>query len=124
MLSRIPYITLWAKKFGECLAFYKDTLGLEVEYQDENFVQFKTEGTKLYIHRIKENTEPLREHTIEIHFEVEDVDQTYEGLKSKGVSFETQPANMPWGVRVASFCDPEGYVTEIVGSLKQGEDLV
>ncbi len=120
MLIKIPYITLWARKFDECVSFYKNTLGLPVELEKENFVQFTTSGTKLYIHRT-DDSQPLRSHTVEIHFEVDDVDKTYQNLKEKGVTFKSAPQNMPWGNRLAAFRDPEGYVIELVGPLKEGE---
>ncbi|HEC63800.1 MAG TPA: hypothetical protein ENI23_00735 [bacterium] len=122
-LSKIPYITLWAFKFDEMKKFYIQTLGLPVIEESKNFIQFKTEGTLLYIHRSKESR-PLRKETIEIHFDVEDVDQTAKSLKDKGVKFETEPQNMPWGNRLAAFRDPEGYTIELVGPIKKGEPIV
>ncbi len=113
-LDAISYITLWVKEFDACVAFYRDRLGLPVEHIEQNFAQFATAGTKLYLHRLGE-TRPLRSHTVEIHFPVEDVDAAYRSLSSKGVVFEQAPANMPWGSRMAAFRDPEGFSLEIVG---------
>ncbi|MFN2236785.1 MAG: VOC family protein [Anaerolineales bacterium] len=115
-LTTIPYITLWAVKFDQMVDFYRDQLQLPVEYSDENFVQFGTRGTKLYIHRLL-SAPPLREHAIEIHFEVPDVDAAYTALQQRGVIFEDPPANRPWGARMAAFRDPEGFALEIVGPL-------
>ncbi len=120
MLRRIPYVTLWARNFEETVAFYRDLLGLPVEHQHPGFVQFATEGTKLYVHGMKE-APPLRAHTVEIHFEVADVDAATAALRDKGVVLEHEPQNMPWGARVAWFRDPEGYVVELVGPLRPGE---
>lgn len=118
-MENIPYITLWAVKFDECLKFYKDLIGLKTSFEDKNFAQFKFKGTKLYLHRIKGETETLREHSVEIHFSVDDVDQKYEELKDKGVVFDQEPVDAPWGNRYASFKDPEGFSIEIVGPLKR-----
>lgn len=119
-LNNIPYITLWAANFDEMVAFYQDTLELPVEYGDENFIQFSTQGTKIYIHRLR--TAPaLRDHTVEIHFDVPDVDIAYQELVHRGVEFEEVPANRPWGARMAAFRDPEGYSVEIVGPLNPDE---
>ena len=52
MLSRISYITLRVNECDACLAFYRDALGLPLETSDENFAQFATQGTKLYLHRL------------------------------------------------------------------------
>ncbi|MBI3998215.1 MAG: VOC family protein [Armatimonadetes bacterium] len=118
-LRRIPYITLWARNFQATVRFYRDVLGLPVEYEDESFVQFATEGTRLYVHSMRE-APPLRPHTVEIHFEVPDVDTAAAALREKGVAFEQPPQNMPWGTRQAWCRDPEGYMVELVGPLKAG----
>ena len=121
-LTHIPYITLWAVNFDEMIAFYRDKLELPVEYGDENFTQFATQGTKLYIHRLG-TAPPLRDHAVEIHFDVPDVDAAYNALVQRGVEFEDPPANRPWGARMAAFRDPEGFALEIVGPLDPNEPV-
>ena len=121
-LENIPYITLWAVNFDELVTFYRDKLNLPVEYSNHNFIQFSTQGTKLYIHRLGDDL-PLRNHTVEIHFDVPDVDDAYQELIKRGVEFEDLPANRPWGVRMAAFRDPEGYSIEIVGPLDPNEPV-
>ena len=120
-LKNIPYITLWANKFDEVADFYKNKLELHIESENSNFIQFDTSGTKLYIHRImSENKEGLRSNVLEVHFSVEDVDKVVEELKAKGLVFEKEPENWPWG-RIASIKDPEGFTVELVGPIKEGE---
>ncbi len=123
MLRTIPYITLWVRNLDETLRFYHDVLGLPVEHHDGAFVQFATEGTRLYVHGMSGDA-PLREHTVEIHFAVPDVDAAYEVLRARGARFEGPPTNMPWGTRQASLRDPEGYAVELVGPLKPGEPVL
>ena len=120
-LGNIPYITLWATKFDEMVVFYQEKLALPVEYNDENFIQFATQGTKLYIHRLGVEAPPFREYAIEIHFDVPNVDISYQELLARGVDFEDPPANRPWRARMAAFRDPEGYALEIVGPLNPDE---
>lgn len=120
-LYKIPYLTLWVKKFEECVKFYKTILQLPVKNEMDNLIQFDTSGTKLYIHRIMEEDSHLRKHTIEVHFQVDSVDDIYYELVERGVTFEIKPTNMPWGSRIASFHDPEGYIVELVGPIKQSE---
>jgi lactoylglutathione lyase len=122
MLNRISYITLWVNEYDACLAFYRDVLALPLETSDENFAQFATQGTKLYLHRLRDKS-PLRSRALEIHFEVPEVDDMYSKLQERGVQFEDQPANMPWGARMAAFRDPEGNAIEIVGPLDPNEAI-
>jgi lactoylglutathione lyase len=122
LLGQISYITLWVNEYDACLAFYRDALGLPLETADENFAQFGTAGTKLYLHRLSKIS-ALRTHALEIHFAVPDVDAAYSHLLERGVQFEQQPANMPWGTRMAAFRDPEGNAIEIVGPLDPDEPI-
>jgi catechol 2,3-dioxygenase-like lactoylglutathione lyase family enzyme len=115
-LNHLSYITLWVTHFDECVIFYRRLLGLPVEHIEENFAQFVPSGCKLYLHRM-EDAPPLRLHTVELHFEVEDVDVAYRSLLKRGAVFESAPENMPWGTRMAAFKDPEGFPIEIVGPL-------
>ncbi len=119
-MSKLSYVTLWAVHFDEVKALYKGTLGLPVTQENENFVMFDTKGSQLAFHRLTKGP-PLSRSTVEVHFEVNDVDEVYSSLKSKGLKFEEPPANRPWGTRSAGFKDPEGYVVEIVGPLRPGE---
>jgi catechol 2,3-dioxygenase-like lactoylglutathione lyase family enzyme len=43
-----------------------------------------------------------------MYFFVDDVDRAFKKLRAKGVSFEQEPADMPWGHRLAILRDPEG----------------
>src|SRR5574341_991880 len=50
---------------SDLLTFYRDTLGLPVEHQHDGFVQFATDGTKLFGYAAKD-APPLRDRTVEI----------------------------------------------------------
>jgi len=119
-LNKLSYLTLWAVHFDQVKALYKETLGLPVSQENENFIMFDTKGSRLAFHRLTK-TPPLARSTVEVHLEVNDVDEVYSALKSQGVRFDDPPANRPWGTRSAGFKDPEGYAVEIVGPLKPGE---
>ena len=121
-LRNLPYVTLWAVKFDEEKNLYKEILGLPVTEENANFILFDTKGSRLAFHRLKKGSR-LDRQTVELHFEVDDVDEVYSALQHKGVKFEEKPANRPWGNRMSSFHDAEGYVVEIVGPLKPGEPL-
>ena len=121
-LGMITYITLWVFNYDAALVFYRDQLGLPVEQEDGNFTCFNTERIRLCMHRTNDSN-PLRAHTVEIHFEVTDVDQTYRTLLERGIIFEQEPADMPWGTRMAALHDPEGYSIEIVGPLKDADPI-
>lgn len=113
-LTKLTYVTLWTIRFEETKRLYKEILGLPVAEENSNFIMFDTKGSRLAFHKLTKGTR-LDRQTIELHFEVQDVDEVYTGLQRKGVKFSEKPANMPWGTRMASFQDPEGYTVEIIG---------
>jgi uncharacterized glyoxalase superfamily protein PhnB len=121
-LRNLPYVTLWAVKFDEEKNLYKGVLGLPVTEENADFIMFDTKGSRLAFHRLKKGGR-LDRQTVELHLEVDDVDEVYLALQRKGVKFADKPANRPWGNRMASFHDAEGYVVEIVGPLKIGEPV-
>ncbi|SRR6266849_5309513 len=121
-LRSLSYVTLWAVKFEEEKTLYKEILGLPVAEENANFIMFDTKGSKLAFHRLKKGSR-LDRQTVELHLEVDDVDEAYSALQRKGVKFADKPANRPWGNRVASFQDVEGYAVEIIGPLKIGEPV-
>ena len=121
-LRKLAYVTLWVVKFEEVKTLYRDVLGLPVAQENENFIMFDTEGSRLAFHRAPKSA-PLNRLTAELHLEVKDVDQIFAALQAKGVKFEEKPANRPWGTRMASIRDPEGYRIELVGPLKPGEPV-
>ncbi len=121
-LRTLPYVTLWTVNFDQEKNLYKQILGLPVEQENENFIMFSTKGSKLAFHRLKKASR-LDRQTVELHFEVDDVDEVYSSLQRKGIKFEDKPANRPWGNRMASFHDAEGYVVEIIGPIRPGEPV-
>ena len=44
---------------------------------------------------------------------VENVDEVAAELQQRGVTLLSGPADLPWGIRAATFADPAGYVWEI-----------
>lgn len=117
-LRRLSYVTLWAVKFDQTKRLYKDILGLPVSEENPNFIMFDTKESRIAFHKLSKGPK-LDRQTIELHLEVNDVDEVFQSLQRKGVRFEEKPANRPWGIRMASFRDPEGYAVEIIGPLKE-----
>ena len=116
-LHKLSYVTLWAVKFDETKRLYRDILGLPIAEENPNFIMFDTKESRLAFHKLPKGPK-LNRQTIELHLEVNDVDEVFQSLQRRGVKFDEKPANRPWGERMASFRDPEGYAVEIIGPLK------
>ena len=132
---KLSNIRLLVNDFDKCFTFYNETLGLACSWgkAGDNYASFnigipsglaifKAELMTVAINKpdaIKNET--LQDKTA-IIIEVENVDEVFEDLKSKGVNFLTAPIDMPaWGIRVTHFRDPENNLIELFSGLPSGE---
>lgn len=107
----LDYVVLPVDEPGESGAWYADVLGLSVEWDTADFVMVVGEGgARLGLHRGDPPAEPG---VVQVHFEVDDVDETYGDLVEEGVAFTGPPADTDWGYRTAACRDPTGYTVEL-----------
>jgi lactoylglutathione lyase len=97
------------------LGFYRDLIGFEVTYtfpsaEDPQFASFSIEGGKL---ALATGDKPVESGSTAIWLYADDVDAAVSDLRSAGVPVVAEPADQPWGERVASVADPDGYVVHI-----------
>src|SRR5438105_482406 len=83
-LRNLSYMTLWAVKFDEEKNLYKEILGLPVTEENANFIMFGTKGSRLAFHLLKKGSR-LDRQTVELHFEVDDVDEVYSALQRRNL---------------------------------------
>jgi catechol 2,3-dioxygenase-like lactoylglutathione lyase family enzyme len=126
-------VRLLVKDYRKCFKFYTEKLGLEPLWGDENgpYANFKVaegiEGFALFVSDFMapavgnaDKTQPsgYREKSM-VSFEVENVDEAYQTLLTKGVCFINQPTDMQgWGMRVVHLRDPEENLIELFTPLK------
>jgi len=126
-------VRLLVKDYKKCFKFYTEKLGLEPVWGDENgpYANFKVaeeiEGFAIFVSDFMapavgnaDKTQPsgYREKLM-VSFEVENVDETYQALLEKGITFINQPMDMPdWGMRVVHLRDPEENLIELFTPLK------
>jgi lactoylglutathione lyase len=109
------------------LLFYRDVLGFEVGWGDENsmYADFITNGgvkialfdRSFMAKAIGTDTLPVDCDSMDklcLIFHVDSVDEYYKSLKERGVSFINEPHDRTdWGIRVAHFRDRDGNLIEI-----------
>jgi catechol 2,3-dioxygenase-like lactoylglutathione lyase family enzyme len=115
------YATIPTTDLATMRRFYQDVLGLEVAREHPAGVAFRTGQTYLELYPTR--TAGTGQHTLGT-FEVEDIDSAVSALRARGLTFEEYDlpslktvnavAELPGGVRVAWFKDPEGNVLGIV----------
>lgn len=125
---RFSNVRLLVKDFAKCFKFYTEQLGLEPSWGDENsgYANFKVadgiEGFTLFVsdwmapavgNVDKQQPVAMREKLM-VSFSVDNLDETFADLKAKGVTFITEPADMPdWGMRTLYLRDPEENLIEL-----------
>lgn len=123
-------IRLLTNHFDETFAFYAETLGLDISWgkPGEVYASFKIAGQvaialfdETLMNQALGNvtTKNTRNNdTAVIVLDVDDVDGFCDRLKSRGVTFVTEPHDMPgWGNRCAHIRDPEGNLIELSAAL-------
>lgn len=118
-LSRISNIILRVEDLERSLAFYRDLLGITVLGSSESFAFLNGGGVTLALNAIGIDMKANPPGLVEVVFEVDDVEATYEALSGSGVPFRLEPrVVMSDGGRdlmAADFRDPDGNILSITG---------
>jgi catechol 2,3-dioxygenase-like lactoylglutathione lyase family enzyme len=121
--SAKPIIIICTRDRERATAFYRDSLGLTLAYEDKFAAVFNIGGVTLRVSTVADFTP--HEHTI-VGFKVPDVEATMKALREKGLTFNMYPGfnqdglgilTLPGGtVRVAWFKDPDGNVLSVTNA--------
>ena len=120
----IDAITLFVQDLETAKSFYQRVFSLQVFYEDANSAVFKFVGTLVNLLQEREAPELIAPAAVaradagvrfQFTLSVDDVDGACEELKGRGVELLNGPVDRPWGIRTASFRDPDGYIWEIAG---------
>ena len=109
---------LSAADVAASLAFYGELLGGEEVYRfpedDPVFVTLRLGDSEIGIGGVAEAPvhgrpqRPATGHRIELCVYVDDVDEAVEPARATGAAVVLEPADQPWGERIAYLADPDG----------------
>ena len=121
-------VGILAENVPMMVAFYRDTLGFETDWDGGDFAEFHTASGRLSLFMYSReqfakaiNEEYQKPLGINQTFEIgmwlptyADVDAEYERLSKRNVNFPTGgPVTFPFGIRNFYVADPEGNLLEI-----------
>ena len=118
----ISAITLFVEDLGAAKIFYQEVFGLQHYFEDPSSVVFKFGPTLVNLLVEPEVPELISPATmaprtagsrVQFTLTVDDVDAVCADLVGRGVELLNGPMDRPWGIRTASFVDPNGYIWEI-----------
>mgnify|MGYP001553090930 CR=1 FL=1 len=118
----IAAITLFVEDLQAATDFYQRTFQLPLAFSDDDSAVFRFGATLVNLLQAAAAEELLAPATIAaadsgarslLTVQVKDVDEMCEQLTARGVRLLNGPIDRPWGVRTASFRDPDGHLWEI-----------
>jgi catechol 2,3-dioxygenase-like lactoylglutathione lyase family enzyme len=130
-LQKISAISLFVSDLQTAKTFYRDVFDVDVVFEDETSVCVKFDHlfvNLLHDSAAREQVEPApvanREagSRFQLSIWVEDVDAVCALLQQRGVTLLTGPVDRNWGMRTATFADPDGHSWEIAQELSAAEN--
>ncbi len=130
-LQSVGAITLFVEDTERSKSFYRDAFDLPVIYEDENSVVFRFENMIVNLLRTPAahsliDPAPVAGRETGSRFQltiwVDDTDAVCADLASRGVTLLNGPMNRAWGMRTASFTDPDGHIWEVAQELAAGSN--
>jgi lactoylglutathione lyase len=124
--TSVGAITLFVADPERAKAFYGNVFGLPVLFEDDASVMFKFDNTIVNLlkdsaaHELIEPAAVASQDAgsrVQLTIWVADADAACAALSERGVSLLNGPLDRPWGVRTATFTDPDGHIWEIAQEL-------
>jgi predicted enzyme related to lactoylglutathione lyase len=107
MLGDLNFVILHVRDVAAARTFYTNALELAVAAENPTFVQLQAAGGATLALQHDELAAPTG--TIELWWQMQDVDSACAQLQARGVEIVSGPADQPFG-RTLSIKDPEGNV--------------
>lgn len=112
MISQVKFVGIPVRDQDAALAFYTEKLGFKVATDSpmgpQRWIELRIPGAETRVVLFTPDGHEDRIGTFfNGAFSCADVRKTYEELLARGVTFTSEPKEMPWGT-FAMFKDPEG----------------
>ncbi len=117
-LTQISNVMLGTTDLARSLTFYRDTLGLTVQFEMPGFVFLNAGSVTLSLSEAHSKLATPVAGGTEIVFAVADVTDAHKALTARGVEFLNAPRNVTGDQWAANFRDPDGHLLSIFGPEK------
>jgi lactoylglutathione lyase len=125
-IMKLNYIRLLTNNFSEMIDFYQNKLSMNLTHKNDNaeYAEFELSNAAISIYNRDNMAKALgMEIAPAVHecqdkkmivIMVEDLNQTYQMLSKKNITFLMAPTNRPeWGTKTMHFRDPDGNIIEM-----------
>lgn len=120
---RLGTVMLGVREMERSVAFYRDALGLAVQFASAEFSFLAAGGATLALRSAAGLEQAGDPRWSELVFHVEDVDAAYRELMGRGVAFRVEPRIVTGDQLAADFRDPDGHVLSILGARRGGREV-
>jgi catechol 2,3-dioxygenase-like lactoylglutathione lyase family enzyme len=117
-LTQINNIILGVTDLARSSAVYRETLGLEMQFESDGFVFLDAGGVVLALSTAHARLATPPAGATEVVFGVADVTAAHQALSARGVEFLNAPRNVTGDQWAANFRDPDGHLLSIFGPEK------
>jgi len=123
--ASVSTITLFVTDIGRSRAFYARLLEREPVQADEVAATFRLEHLLLNLLAVSDAPELVQPAEVAasgparalLTITVDDCDAASASVQAKGIDLLNGPVDRPWGVRTASFLDPDGHAWELAQAI-------
>jgi lactoylglutathione lyase len=125
--TNIGAITLFVEDVTRAKSFYQDVFDLSPVHEDESAAAFKFDNTVVNLLARPAAPELIEPATVappgsgssfQLTIWVDDADALVSELGARGVELLNGPLDRAWGLRTATFTDPDGHIWEIAQALE------
>lgn len=129
-LKNVGAITLFVEDVQKSKLFYQDIFDVKMVYEDEQSAALDFGNTIINLLELPAARDLIKPAVVAnreagSHFQltvwVDDADAVCAELDTRGVPLLNGPMSREWGMRTASFTDPDGHIWEIAQKLSQPE---
>jgi predicted enzyme related to lactoylglutathione lyase len=108
---RLTYVLKFVADMDAAIGFYRDIVGLKLEFQSPEWTEFDTGETTLALH-LASAEHPAG--SCQIGFKSADLDAFYAQTSQGGVQYTRTPVQERW-VKIARFLDCDGAEVSVSG---------
>ncbi len=108
MIGKLGLIMVVVNDMQRSTAFYRDVLGLKVQYESAEWTQFDAGNIGVGLHAPSQKLHPQHTNAVQIGFYVPDIQKAVDELRAKGVHVVKEPVQETFGW-LAIVADPDGY---------------
>ena len=114
--AKLETVFLWVRDFDRMRAFYHETLGLPIAYENPHFADLRTGGCSIALH--SEREPHARSDSWHMEFLVKDIEAAVTELSRRGI--DVAPIRSESFGRITTFRDPEGNEIGLEEPSKRG----